>query len=477
MGFLPQFEHDFFVSYRRASNEGHDRWVDLFCEALRVSLKELVGEVTIWRDPQLRVGATWRPEVVQALDRAAIFLAIVSRTYFDSDECRKELDEFLGRVKRELAGSGASRKIVPIFKQPLKPDQELPPELSAINRHDFFDWDPPGSPHFRELRPDSSEEEKRAFWAALARVAQDLMLTLEDLSGHARKSALGRVFLARVSPELQLDRERLRSDLQMRRFIVAPEREYLWNADDHLARITSDLEEAELCVHIVARTMSIDPMAALRAKQQLELAYKAMKRKGRHPPLVWIQPAPATDPSAGELLRYIERDLANDGIEYWQGGLEDFKTNLYTLLPSAAPRAQPRSVMVQPQIALLVEEGDVPDLQPITAVLVDRLGVEPRRVQFAGSVPKDPSRLSSTLEKSQLCMIFWARQPEGWVTDLLENEVLASLPKGRTCIYAAAPATPEKLSFRSVRARTIVADGLLNESDLRAFLPVETREV
>ncbi|MFL5073606.1 MAG: TIR domain-containing protein, partial [Xanthobacteraceae bacterium] len=84
MGYLPQFENDLFVSYRRVSNEAQDRWVDVFCQALGTKLKELVGDVKIWRDEEIRLGQRWRPEVADALSNAAIFLAIVSRTYLDS---------------------------------------------------------------------------------------------------------------------------------------------------------------------------------------------------------------------------------------------------------------------------------------------------------------------------------------------------------------------------------------------------------
>src|SRR5215470_127173 len=100
MAYLPQFRNDLFVSYRRAANEARDKWVDVFCNELSASLKELVGDVTIWRDEgQLRTGQEWRKEIADALDGAAIFLAIISRTYLDSDECLKELDLFLGRLK------------------------------------------------------------------------------------------------------------------------------------------------------------------------------------------------------------------------------------------------------------------------------------------------------------------------------------------------------------------------------------------
>jgi hypothetical protein len=485
VAYLPDFENDVFVSYRRASNDIEDPWVDTFCRALRASLKELVGEVEIWRDKdRLRIGQDWRPEIDKAIEHAAIFLAIVSRTYFDSDECRREFDGFLGHVKRATAGGDSrTRKIFPIFKQPLKPDQNLPSELRAIDDHKFFDWHPPGSPRFREFSPERSDEEKVAFRAALGRLAQDLMATLEDLNGRARQNALGKVFLARVSPELQQDRQRLRADLHLGRYLVLPEHEYLWNADDHRAVITKDLEEAQLCIHLVARTASSEPLASERAKLQLALAHEIMKSKGRHPPVVWVQPASATDPSAAELLTYIERDLANHGVEYLHGGLEDFKTHVYGLLQGLTPGvvvapASEESKPITgptatglPQIAVLVDEGDLDEVKPVTALLADRLGVEPRRIKFKGPLPKDPSRLSTVLDRSQHCLIFWAHQPEEWVTDLLDSQALATLGRWRTCVYAAGPTTNEKSSFRTGRAYTILAkEGGPDEKELRAFL-------
>src|SRR5688500_15936961 len=132
MGYLPQFENDIFISYRHASNQEQDRWVDAFCDRLQARLDDVVGNLTMWRDSAaIRADDQWRPEIGQALDNAAIFLAIISRTYFDSDVCRSELDQFLGRLKE--ATDSSPRRIVPIFKQPARPDQEIPQELSAIH--------------------------------------------------------------------------------------------------------------------------------------------------------------------------------------------------------------------------------------------------------------------------------------------------------------------------------------------------------
>lgn len=464
MGYLPQFKNDLFISYRHVSNETHDTWVDVFCKQLHVALRELVGDVSIWRDQgELRAGQPWRKEVAEALDGAAIFLAIISRTYLDSDECRIELDRFLGWVKDSTLGSG--RKIVPIFKHPPKPDQELPREMGQIHRHDFFRLDPPGSTRFREFSP--SDDKDREFWETLGRVAQDIMVALEELKGIVRQRAVGKVFLARVSPELQFERERLRCDLLQRGYLVIPEQEYLWNADNHRAAIAKDLDGARLCIHLVGSTVSIEPTAAAHARLLIELAHEAMKREGRPAPMVWIQSAKEIDESARDLIDYIRSDLADEGVEYFEGGLEDFKTQIYDKLPPAptpAPATRPR------EIALLVEEGDIADLGALKAAMVERLGLEPKPIKFAGAEPKDAARLVRTLVGCEQCLIVWGRQPEEWVQDMLDSEALAArLGRDRMCVYAAAPQTPEKASFQSAKACTIrVGDGL-NEPGLRAF--------
>jgi len=283
MGYVPQFKHDIFISYRHASNTPQDKWVEVFCTRLLQLLTELVGNVTIWRDePAIRAGDQWRPEIAAALDTAAIFLAIVSRTYFDSDVCRTELDRFLARVKDP--NEPIRRPIVPIFKQPLKPGDEAPPEFAEFNHVQFFDWDPPGSPRFREFTPRENDEVASEFSVTLSRLAQDLMMRLEELSGHARSRMLGTVSLAIVGPELYTEREKLRSDLLQRGYWVIPERVYLWHASNFSQKITDDLNKADLCVHLVSRNASIEPETHEQTRLQLTLANEAMKRRINHGP-------------------------------------------------------------------------------------------------------------------------------------------------------------------------------------------------
>ncbi|MEL4178190.1 toll/interleukin-1 receptor domain-containing protein [Roseateles sp. PN1] len=467
MSFLPQYQNDLFISYRRAANDSPDRWVDSFCNHLRSELRDRVGEVAIWRDTaELRAGDYWRPEIAAALESTGIFLALISRTYFDSDECRKELDRFLGRLK---AAGGAERcKLVPIFKHPSRSPDELPAELREIGHYEFFKQD---AQAWRELDPNRDKDD---YWERMSRMVQDLSVALEELLGRQKKQALGTVFIARVGPELLQERERLRADLRQRGYLVVPETEYLWNADDCAARMDADLDKALLSIHLVARSASIEPLTAQRDRLQLERAHARMRQRGMPAPLVWIQAGSGTgsgtgsdtDPSKQDLLKFIEQELANEGVDYLRGSLEELKTQMLDMLPKPIAAAPSKPL----ELALLVEEGDVAALGELKGRLVDQMGAEPRPIKFSGSKAKDAERLQRTLAGCEQALIFWGQQEEEWVYDMLDLPDLERLcSKNRLAVYICGAPSAEKAAFVSSKA-TVLRAQAAGEDGLAAFL-------
>ena len=459
MSFLPQFKNDVFISYRRVSNESPDRWVDSFCTNLLAELRDRVGDVAIWRDTNaLNVGDAWRREIAEAVESTGVFLAVINRTYFDSDVCRKEMDHFLGQLKGK---GGAGRKLMPVFKHPSRNPNEMPAELHEINHHDFFVRE---AEKWRELDPKRDADD---YWERMSRMVQDLTVALEALQGEQKRKALGKVFIARVGPELLQQRERLRTDLRQRGLLVVPETEYLWNADDHMERIRADLSDALLCIHLVSRTESIEPQTSDRDRLQLELACGEMKKRQRPAPLVWIQPAASTAQRNQPLIHYIEQELANEGVEYLEGSLEELKTQMLEMLPQQTIGAKPETR----EVALLVEQADLGDLGPLKKLLAERLGVEPRTVKFSGSNPKSGERLLRALDTCQHALIFWSRESDDWVIDLLDLPDLQSyVSNKRICIYVTGERTHEKDTFVTTKGVVIQAEAQDNESDLRQFL-------
>jgi len=463
---MPAPEIDLFVSYRRAANAAHDKWVDAFCDELRATLAELLGRnVLIWRDTeQLRASENWRQRLEAALENAAIFLAVFSRSYLLSDECRRELDRFLGVMKER----GRDRRLMPVFKQPPDPKAPVPPEVGTLQRHEFFHWSPPGSPYWEELAPHGAPEEEREFYSALSRLAQDIMLALAEIEGARRRESLGTVFLARVSPELEPDRERLRGDFVSARYLVVPAHEYLWNADDLHRQIESDLAAADLCVHVVDAGASIEPEAASRARLQLVLAHQAMKAAGKPAPVVWLRNRDRADASTAELVETVIGDLANQGVDYWCGGVEELKTLVYDKLPRAeapAPAAEAQ------EVALLVEESEVGQDGDLRRLLVERQGCEPRLVKLLAGVPRDAERAQRTLAACSHALVFWCGRPQEWLDDVLGTSALAGhLKAGTLAVVLAPPSTPEKAVYRSTRVEVIDAASPQVDAGLHSFL-------
>jgi hypothetical protein len=178
LAYLPEFKNDLFISYRRAINEGPDRWVSSFQKALHLSLKQLVGDkVVIWRDEeQLHTGDNWRDKLVEALESAAIYLAIISRTYLESRECRNELDLMLAMLRADLGKR--QHRIFPVYVHPPRSGADVPAELQGTHHREFFERRDDAPLGFSELdaRPDCLEFQQR-----LARLAQEVTVALERL--------------------------------------------------------------------------------------------------------------------------------------------------------------------------------------------------------------------------------------------------------------------------------------------------------
>lgn len=448
-----------FVSYRRVANDSSDKWVDVFCEALRKNLREMVGnEVALWRDSEeLKPGMPWRPQLQTAIDEATIFLAVVSRSYFGEDECRKELDWFLRRIKQDPK---VPRLIMPVFKQPPSPQKPPPPDVGVLQRHEFFVPDPGKAGHWREFSPSEGD-----FWNSLARLAQDITLALEGMGGSTQHE---KVFLARVCPELESQREEVRADLRQRGYEVVPQNEYFWNANDIEAQISADLDEALLCVHLVSGAESADPDAVEHSQRQLLAAHATMKAKGGTGPVVWVQSPAKPHASAAELIRVITDDLADDGVELLRGSIETLKEQVYDKIAAARPA---EVTAVGGEVTLLVEEGDLTALGALRGLLADDLGVDAKLVKLQGSAPKDAERLARALADSPRCIVFWGAQDEDWLGDVLGRaELRPHLGRDRFCVCTGGEPSAEKSAYRSPKATVIDAHAGTAVAALRSFL-------
>ena len=472
MAYLSEFKNDLFISYRRAINEGPDRWVSSFQQTLHLNLRRLLGDkVVIWRDEeQLLTGDAWRDKLVEALESAAIYLAIISRTYLDSRECRNELDLMLDKL-RSAPGKG-QRQIFPVFMQPPRSDADVPSELKGTQKRDFFERRTDTALGFAEIDADCLEFQQRLSW-----LAQELTVALERLHGEALSRFVGRVFVADVEPGLYRDRDDLSADLFDRRYRVVPEREYLWSSTDIERHIRADLQDALMSVHLVTPAGLRSEVEVEHARQQLNLALEVLGRRGGALPVVWISSREGASDALQAFLREIDGPLADQGVEVLVGGLGDLKTLVYSRLaprsPPPPPPAPPAAVVADDDVVALVQDDEYDAFGATRRHLFLEFDVEAIPLRLVGDAARDGAALTKALAASPRCLIYWGAQSEDWLQQLLHLPQLAGhLGRERLAILAAAPDSAAKRQFLTRKARVIRdgdGDGDGADRELRQF--------
>ena len=469
MSYLPGFRFDLFLSYRHDADQGPVKWVSTFRERVHTSLKSRIGDVAIYKDDLHIIGSDdWRANIVDALNGSAVFVAILSGTYYQSPECLFELESFLKRLKEPGDSSSRKRALLPVLKHPPNPEERVPPEISAAQHVQFFDYDPPGSRLVREFDLGTSREAALQFESALQRFVAELEVKLNDMRGVASKS-LGTVFLADVAIDQAVSRDRIRADLRQRGYTVVPaEAKYLWSSDHVLDWVAADIAKADLCVHPISANGGSDPEMPQRSRLQLDLAVQAMRAAGKPMPVVWIDRDATPDESARELVQHVKTTLADQGVDHWSGSMEDFKTDLVARLEALLDmrKAAPMTV------ALMLEAKDVEASPELTDILVNRLSIEPERIKLDGVTPRNAALAAKLAARKDLrCLVLWAGESEEWLGELLDSEPMRPfLGKDRLCIYCVPPYNADKRAFRTGRAQIILGSADDPVSELRRFL-------
>lgn len=468
VSYLPGFRFDLFLSYRHDADQGPVKWVSTFRERVHTSLKSRIGDVEIYKDDLNIIGSDdWRDNIVKALNDSAVFVAILSGTYYQSPECLFELESFLTRLKESAADPSRKRALLPVLKHPPGADVRVPPEISAAQHVQFFDYDPPGSRLIREFDLGASREAALQFESALQRFVAELEVKLNDMRGVASKS-LGTVFLADVAIDQAVSRDRIRADLRQRGYTVVPaEAKYLWSSDHVLDWISADIAKADLCVHPISAHGGSDPQMPQRSRLQLDLAVQAMKAAGKPMPVVWIERDASPDEGARELVQHVKTTLADQGVDHWSGSMEDFKTDLVARLEALLDMRKAAAM----EVAMVFEAKDVEATPELSDLLVG-LSIEPERVKLDGTSPRNPALAAKlATRKDMRCVVLWAGEPEEWLSELLDSEVLRPfLGKDSLCIYCVQPYTADKRAFRTGRAQIILGTADDHLGQLRRFL-------
>jgi TIR domain len=266
MGYLPGFQHDIFISYAHVDNATVDDdagWVTQFREHLDVQLSKRVGRmgaVKIWQDPTLEGSQLFDKTIKDAIDGAALFIALNSSGYLASEYCQQELRGFHEKASREPSGLaiGDRLRIFNVLLNNVAFD-EWPAEFgrtSGFAFHDAESADDFGYP---------ADPQEKPFQLQMRKLVEGVYRTLcamkESLQTAAPPAAVTAtppqaddrftVFLADTADSLRSLRRRVTAELQSKGIAVVADVPPPFAADSHEQQAIAAINKAQLTVHLL----------------------------------------------------------------------------------------------------------------------------------------------------------------------------------------------------------------------------------
>ena len=270
--YIPGFEYDLFISYAHVDNEavpGEELgWVSTFYKYLKVELAKKIGrEVNIWWDSRsITPNQKFASEIAEGLAGSALFIAVYSNGYKQSDYCLKsELKPFYEKAQSDgysmVIGDNMNR-IFPLFltEGNHKDHSSWPDEFSGVTGFPFY------SDKEEEAEyPSTSGDED--FTAQIRRLVKSLGNTIERFKEKAEeKSGSGNlaspsssstgtnqqtVFIANVPDSLKSRARMLASELEEKKIQVVQHIPPPHEAVAHDKKIAEIASECSLSVHLL----------------------------------------------------------------------------------------------------------------------------------------------------------------------------------------------------------------------------------
>ena len=434
MAFVPEYEHDVFISYAHVDDQpfmdaatGQERssgWVATLVRHLKNELAQKIGRadaVAVWLDAHnLRGHHPLNAEIAARLERTAILVAILSPGYVASDWCQQEAQLFA------TAGGDRGRRVFVVEKTPL--DGEEPPEsLSGRRAYRFWYRDRAEQPRtFAMPLPHPDEIDYFRQIEDLARDLRDQCRvmrgdpTARSVSAPTPSAPAGiatsvvragaAVVLAEVTDDLEFKRSEVQRYLEQQSVQVLPELTYPLGRAEFEAAFEADLDRATLFVQLLGSVPGKRPRDIPDGYNWLQL--DGARRRGL-PILQWR--SPELDLEAVEWPRHREL-LELDTVQ--ATSLESFKKSILAALEPPPRSEPPRAGADRPLVFLNTESRHRDIAREVRSAIGDRaVWAEPL---FEGPAEMVREDLEQNLIDCDAMIMVYADNP-GWARAQLRN--------------------------------------------------------
>jgi hypothetical protein len=432
-----------FISYAREDDEPPPHvpeakgFVTHLHDQLRYELTQIGGDrPVLWRDTKrIERGDRFEHHLDDALTKASLLLVILSRNWVRREWCRRELEEFVKRFRREDERSLCQR-IVVVGKNAV-PVDEQPTWLQGQEGYNFF-WVDPENEHeldffvhgrIQDQRYlERSRELARYLWTRAQKTPPPEPEPPATLVAGAGSSGRA-VYLAKPAGDMMEAYSTLVRELQGRGYRVVPEpaADLPTCGAAAVALIDQQLAEAEISVHLLGKQRGFAPEGE-RPIVPLQLA-RAAERVGarisdedrdlrRFRRIIWTPRILADQQIVGEdpaeVLCSFGDCLESDHVV--SDSLVGFGQFVIQHLDANAPRPSPLSVPPGDGAKIYIThlENDS-DYAMLLAEQLMEHGHEPWLPAFDGEESERNRLHQRYLSDCDAVVMCWANASEVWV--------------------------------------------------------------
>src|SRR5580704_16590446 len=205
MAYVPDYDHDVFVSYAHLDDQGESAWVTNLMRLLDTEVRQRLGtkDLRIWIDHGLDGNRPLTPEIMQAIRRSATLLVIMSPSYIASEWCVSERKAFLG-FARDCVAAG---RIFIVRCRDTDP-KAMPPEFGDLTGFKFWTHDTGAGGVTRPLGLTDLKEP--AYFPGVINLSDKLAQKLKELKAArvrgtraSAPAAAEHIFLARSTDDME----------------------------------------------------------------------------------------------------------------------------------------------------------------------------------------------------------------------------------------------------------------------------------
>lgn len=482
MNYVPNYQHDLFVSYARVDNlpvPGAERgWVSNLVSHIETKLAQKLGRsdaFDLWMDYEISGHEPLTPQILDAARQSALLLVVLSPGYVASPWCRRERQTFLDLVRER---GNASVFVV---------EREAPLETERLKEFDdlrgFTFWvqererraprilgDPAPSPSDREYysRVDDLCEEIAQELRRLRAGAGAAPLR-PGLSDAAAIRAGPTVFLADVTDDLETERNQVKRYLHQLGVQVLPETWYSLEPKAFQEEVIRDLGGCALFVQLLSAAPGKRPADLPQGYVRLQYALALDAGK---PMMLWRSPGLNLD----QIEDRGHRALV-DAPTVFAEGFEEFKQAIRDRL--FAPPAPPAPSHPNAFVFVDMDSADRPLAAELCQALY-RFGVD-----FALPIQSDNPRenrrdLEENLSACDAVIIIYGVTTVDWVREQLRHcrKAIArrERPLQALALFEGPPEDKRALDMHLHNLRILNCRRGISEAELKRFLDIVQAE-